>query len=382
MPIHVVLVSQEPLANGIPIVMDRPEAVVAVCTDMAIQKKFDRKLLQFLEKKKIAFRREEKAPDSILSEVCAWASDLMNRLEKEFPGEGIVLNLTGGNKIMSLGFWEAFKGRALRVIYTDTAHDCIEILSEKGGAPSLSLHVGNVLDIPDYLSIQGLDYTSASSDIKEWVKKAGERSSLTQFLVLHAPALKLFYSSLDGMAGQNGGTFKRVPNGVWVSALDRIIGAGLAKWKHGTREITFSGQEAAQYLGGGWLEEYAYLVAKNLGFHDVRSNVKIASTSETTPVNNELDVVICHRNRLFILECKTGRMEGDSWKETKTNDIAYKSEVLRQAVGGRFAGTFILTAQETPLGLTDRARSMEITLVGPEDLAELGSILKKSLEKT
>ncbi len=379
MPIHVVLVSQEPLANGIPVVMERPKAVVTVCSDMAIKKGFDRKLIHFLEKKQIAFRREDKAPDATILDVCVWASDLLNRLEKDFPEEEIILNLTGGNKIMSLGFWEAFKGRALRIIYTDTAHDCIEILAERSGTPPHPIPMGNVLDIPDYLSIQGLDYTGAASDSQEWVKKAVLRTSLTHFLAVRAPDLKGFYSTLDGMAGQNEGTFTKIPAGIWVSALDRIVGAGLAHWKHGIREITFSSQESAHYLGGGWLEEYAYIEARKAGFHDVRSNVKVQSFSDTTPVNNELDVVICHRNRLFILECKTGRLEGNS--ETKANDIAYKSEVLRQAVGGRFAGTFILSAQETPHGLRERAKSMGITLVGPEELSDLGPILKYSLDR-
>ena len=378
MSIHVVVVSQEPLANGIPVLMESPKSVVAVCSEMVVAKKLDQKLLGFLVAKGIPLRLENHAPDADLSKIRIWASDLLNRLEKDFPGEEIVLNLTGGNKIMSLGFWEAFKDRVSRIIYTDTSHDCIEILSDKIMGDSRTIPMGQVLDVPESLSIQGLGYIGASSDDPEWIKTVQSRQNLTDYLATRAPLLTGFFSRINGMAGQNGGTFANPPAGEWKRALNHIVSSGLVHWKPVSREISFVDPGVSRYLGGGWFEEYAFLQARKLPFHDVRANVKVRLTME---VDNELDIVICHRNRLFILECKTGRMDGKLPSNNDPTDIAYKSEILRQAVGGRFAETYILLAQQPTPGLAKRAEELKITLVAPEELAELGAILKKVLDR-
>lgn len=380
MSIHVVLISQEPLANGIPVAMDRPCLVVAVCTEMATTKKLDQKMAGFLEKLKIPIRPEKNAPDANLFKIRDWATDLLNRLERDFSGEKIVLNLTGGNKIMSLGFWEAFKDRASRIIYTDTAHDCIEILSDKDLHHPPTLPMGEVLNVKTSLSIQGLEYLGDSSDNSLWRKTVDSRKSLTDYLASKAPALKGLFSSLNAMAGQKGGAFPRPPSGEWKKAIDHIVSNGLADWKSGSCEISFANPDASHYMGGGWLEEYAFLQAEKAGFKDVRANVKVRLETEMQ-VDNELDIVICHRNRLFILECKTGRMNSNSASKNDPTDIAYKSEVLRQAVGGRFAETYLLLAQPPTQGLTNRAKDLRITLVTPEELSNLKIIFKKVLDR-
>lgn len=380
MSIHVILISQEPLANGIPVVMEKPSLVVAVCTEMAITKKLDQKMAGFLEEIKIPIRLEKHAPDANLSKVRIWAIDLLNRLEQDFSGEKIVLNLTGGNKIMSLGFWEAFKERASRIIYTDTAHDCIEILSDKNLHHPPTLPMGQVLDVKTSLSIQGLEYIGDSSTNPQWRTTVDSRKSLTNYLASKAPVLKGLFSSLNAMAGQKSGTFSRSPSGEWKKALDYIVSSGLADWKSGSCEISFANPDAAHYMGGGWLEEYAFLQAKEAGFKDVRANVKVRLETEMQ-VDNELDIVICHRNRLFILECKTGRMNSNYDSKNDPTGIAYKSEILRQAVGGRFAETYLLLAQPPTQGLTNRAKDLSITLVTPEELSNLRIIFKKILDR-
>ena len=381
MSIHVILVSQEPLANGIPVLMERPKAVVGVCTQMAVSKGWDQSLLRFFGRKGLDFHREENAPDSDLSVVRSWALELLGRIERDYPDTEIVLNLTGGNKIMSLGFWEIFKNRASKIIYTDTAHDRIEILAAKDStSPTISMD--SLLNVPDYLSMQGIDYLEAKSDNVEWREKAKSRFVITRFFGKRAHDLKGFFGTLNGMVGANGGTFHYTPGNVWEQALRMIVKAGLARWSPGEKDISFTNVEAARYLGGGWLEEYAYIEASQRGFYDVRANVRVQAVSEGATVSNELDIVIAHRNRLFILECKTGNLDENKKSATKPAETLYKLEVLRQKMGGRFSGAFLVMAQDEGQGAKDRAKNMGAILLGPQELQKIGDRLTSVLERS
>ncbi len=376
MSIHVILVSQEPLANAIPVFFYKPKAVVAVCTDMVVKKELDKKLIASFGRHNINVKNEVNAPDAILSDVRAWASELLIRLKRDYPGEDIVLNLTGGNKIMSLGFWEAFREEKCRIIYTDTTHNRIEMLKEGIAPPVPPTPLENVLNVPTYLSIQGFEFISSSSDHEEWRKNTLSRKDLTQYLAQQASTLGSLFSSFNFMAHKEILTFRQIPHGNWVPALLKLVTHNLIRWEIRQKEFEFVDDSARYFLNGGWLEEYAYLQADGK-FFDVKSNVKVQS--QTNHVENEFDLVVCHQNKLAIVECKTGNLEGKYSENNNATDIAYKAETLRQAVGGRLAQTIIVTAQTPSEGLIERARNLSIKLLGPNELQKLQSYLKQAL---
>jgi len=92
----------------------------------------------------------------------------------------------------------------------------------------------------------------------------------------------------------------------------------------------------ADYITGGWFEEYVYFKIKNqLGLSDkcIDTGIKIS--------NNEFDVIFIHNNTLFVVECKTGLKDLHSNKSI-INDTIYKAVALNKNFGLR-TKSFIFT---------------------------------------
>ena len=164
MLIHVVIVSEQILANLIPVLMDKPDKVYLVSSDEMGRRKLDQRLKKLLEKENIRAVVVEHAPDVGLLAIREFAFSLADKIQAENLDAEMVLNATGGTKLMSIGFVEFFKGIAQRIIYTDTRHGTIEFLPDDKGNVTQSETMRDVLDVPHYIAAQGLRYTIAASD--------------------------------------------------------------------------------------------------------------------------------------------------------------------------------------------------------------------------
>ena len=143
-------------------------------------------------------------------------------------------------------------------------------------------------------------------------------------------------------------------------------------------------ESAADYLQGGWLEEYVYLIASDIGFKEVYCGVTMTDDSKSkADIRNEMDVVVCHDNRLLFIECKTSRMD-------KEADIIYKLDALGTQAGGIMSSKLLVSAQ--PLTYTNkdgktvnalaRAQSYKIKTCAADEVANLRDLLlgwKKTL---
>lgn len=91
-------------------------------------------------------------------------------------------------------------------------------------------------------------------------------------------------------------------------------------------------------------------------------------------VKNELDIAFLARNRLFIVECKTARM--DSARAGKANDTLFKLSEICRRVGG--LGTRGMLASYRPLADAEKklARALGIDLVAGSELNRFGERLK------
>ena len=134
----------------------------------------------------------------------------------------------------------------------------------------------------------------------------------------------------------------------------------------------------ASYLRGGWLEEYCWAVGRVLESESLIKRarfdigVKIDPIEQTRPDRyplNELDAVFVHRNRMLIIECKTGAQLGD---EGKSQSILNRLEVLGEHAAGRFAEKILLTTESRIDAKTaERARQYRIRIVSASELPNL-----------
>lgn len=387
MKVHVCLVSDQVLANLIPVLMERPEKVaLAVSSEMATRK-LDMRLKKLIEDEGIKVDVFANAPDTGMAAIHDFALNLAGKLDTRETD--VVLNATGGTKLMSLGFVEVFRGIANRIIYTDTAHRRIEALPDQGGHIPPSTQMTDVLDVKRYLAAQGLRYRMATSDDAGRTDRAVQRKAATKYLAAHIGELDNFIGALNRLADlafagttelrepRQAFDYAPHPKSLWSKALGELAKAKLLGWQDGEAEIIFMDAERTQFLRGGWLEEYAFHILRDNKAFDARLGITAASDAAGL-TENEFDVLATHGNRLLFVECKTLRFNPNE----NDNELAYKLDSLGKSARGLFGETWLLSARAPTPQLVERLRRARIRLIGPLELPKLREIVQGWMHNT
>ena len=372
MNIHICLVSAQLLANYIPIRMERPDQVHLVSSSDMQHNGMTERFQRMLQAQQIETVIHRDMPDSFLAAIHEYALELQERIKASVPDAHITLNITGGNKLMMLGMLEIFRPDVQRIIYTDTANNVIECLHDNTNEP-----LAAVLGIPEYLLAYGATYRKAASDDQAWQIRIGQRKAASKYLATHAQALAGLIGALNLRANQalsdDGKTLVTPlqqlndhPGGQWREALRILADSGVFQWD-GSKLITFNDAETARYVGGIWLEEYVYHIARDAQPDDVRNSVEI-TWDNSKKTRNELDVLLTHNNRMLVIECKTLRLGRDSQKDT---DILYKIDSLGTDLHGLFGKTWLISAREPTPEMLDRANDRGIRILSPTHLKGL-----------
>ncbi len=378
MLIHLAIVSDQFLPTVIPALMRRPGRMVLIASQK-MQAKAER-LKQILANHGIPAIIRGSAPDSGIHLIRDYAVKQMARLAHTLDGHEVVFNATGGNKLMTLGFVEALRDRVDRIIYTDTAHDQIEVIHDRHRPDFQPEPMRQVLDVPTYLAIQGFQYHSCKSDDPSQQAQISARRPVAQTLAGLAAQDNRIIGYLNKLAHQamdKAGQKLVAPaqhvklEEAWRQLFTELAGIGLIEWD-GERTLRFQSLEAARFLGGGWLEEYAYLAAKATGLYDVRLGVE-GIWEKTMTARNEFDVLACHCNRMLFIECKTGKW-GDQ-EQDNDNITSYKLESLSENIRGVFGATMLITAQQPTQVLRDRAKRAKVRLIEPQSLPKLSDLI-------
>ena len=119
--IHLAIVSDQTLPTLIPVLMERPDMVILVCTPAMRQKKLDRRIQKILEKNGIPSEVKYDAPDVGLEAIEEFATQTLYDLQERWPQAELTFNATGGTKLMTLGFLEMLRPDSKYVTYTDTS---------------------------------------------------------------------------------------------------------------------------------------------------------------------------------------------------------------------------------------------------------------------
>lgn len=387
MLIHVCLVSDQTLANLIPALMDRPDKVCLVATDSMLRKGLPRRLSAILERKGIRTETIEGAPDAGIGAILEFAGRAAARITQREPSARLVLNATGGTKLMALGFTEALRNRAERIIYTDTSHRRIECLPAAGGALGDTLPMRDVLDVNTYLSAQGFDIERSRSDEESWLRTARVRRAVCEYLAVRLADrdVQNLVGALNGLAHQALDEDGRLvaprqeledePRSPWPEILRRLQDFGLVRFQG--RTIEFLDVSGARFLHGDWLEEYAWHVVADAKPFDVRLGVE-GRWSDARSARNEFDVLATHMNELLFVECKTLR---HGREDARDADLLYKVDSLGQDVRGLFGTTWLVTARTPAPEMIGRAHQQGVTLLGPAEVARLAGHVRNWMSR-
>ena len=352
MKIHLCIVTEQPLANLIPILQEKPDRIaLAVSAPMEAAAERFRNVLQHTGWSKTQVDSFHELPDNNYESIADKALEIEDELRSAYPDAELVYNATGGNKLMTMAFMAVFDSPTPdtnRIIYTDTQHTNIESVRPRQAPTPMA----SVMSLDVYLKAQGKTLRKRDDADDERKDRMKRRKPLTKFLARNA-------SALEGLIGQINTTFAsdnndssrltvleltRPPKGPWLKALEQMEEHQLIERVDETLQ-TWSplSSQGTDYLTGGWLEEYVWFSARDCGAEDVALSPEFTDDYQSNAnIRNEIDVTVLHRNRLLMIECKTGNVTRDG----KDQDIVYKLDSLVDQVGGRLGKGMLVSFRE------------------------------------
>lgn len=377
MNIHICLLSDQLLANLLPVKTDKPDAVFLIGTAYTEKKGLIARFENILQNLNIkTMRAQNLAPDDDFEKLSEYFLELSTEI-KQLNADVLTLNITGGTKLMSIAAFQMLASECARVIYTNTQAGKIDELNSKQSTP-----LPSVISIDEYLQCYGVAPKSYSNQEAEWVEQVNNRRGLSKELaqffgspknhlipVINSMAKNAIASHKTKTGGKKEELVQATHVFKYVDKKSKNI-LKLCDDKNileydGDKTITFTSLDAAKYMGGFWIEEYAFMIATELNFDEVRCGQSIQWDKQT---RNELDIVIVHNNRLLIIECKTSRFGRDS---TKDNDIIYKLDSIAEDLRGLYGSKWLLSVDSLDERTQKRAKSQNIKVIDATEICKL-----------
>ncbi len=264
--------------------------------------------------------------------------DMEEQLDKvdfeEF--EKVIVNLTGGTKVMTLGAFDYFKEVGADIYYL-TGQDDTLIKVSPGRKKNVE-RVESSVNVKEYLTSYGFDLIES--------KPSNISSQYTE---------KIFEIFNGGVFNKYGETLKelriegRKRNN---TSIDKIkdLRTFLEEIEFPLSNDDKISKLEAKYLTGEWFEEFVTKKLQNeLGVADEYISTGLEITKQNRKgeaVPNEMDVVLVWKNRIHTIECKTSvffeEIQPDGTSKTKSiiGETLYKSDSLQKGLG-LFANTFL-----------------------------------------
>lgn len=377
-PLHLCIATGQNLANLIPALQCGAREVWILQTPA--MRAGATHLADALKARDIAVRRIDFADDAVTT-LHAQAEAIAEQLD----GQAVTINLTGGTKLMTLALVQTLAGHLAtgakthqpHLVYLDTARRRLDWLAPEARSEPLR----DVLRINDVLLAQGYRRQGGSggAEAAHWQRDAHERRRLTSRLGDEAQALERFFGTLNYVAhaalNESGGPWSPeqhlnfIPGGEAARTLSAAAAAGLLQWDGG-RQLVLRDRNAATYLGGGWVEEYAGL--KIGGTRPTEWAPGMLIEHVDSHACNEIDAVLVHGNRLLLVECKAARPA-----DAKVSDWIYKASQLARSVGGQLAQPLLLSAYRFDEEHRQRAREYGVDVLDGAALSGLPEYLRR-----
>lgn len=314
--------------------------------------------------------------DRDVGTLSAQAEAIAQRLD----GRPVTINFTGGTKPMTLALTQTLApylatGSDIaqpHLVYCDTAHQRLDWLAPVARSEPMA----EVLRIDDVLLAQGYRRQAGSggAEAAERQRAAIEREAITRWTGARIAPLARFFGVMNALAANAlrerfaaSQQLQFAPGGVGAEWLRYCAAGGLAHWD-GEVQVVFGSAEAARYLGGGWVEEFAALKISGARAHDHAVSIRVEHVDSRT--GNEIDALVVHRNRVLVVECKAARPGEDD------GDWIYKLSQLARAIGGAFATPLLLSARTLPEHHRRRAREYHVEWLDGAELARLPAWLR------
>jgi hypothetical protein len=367
--IHVLLVSAQAAPNLLPALdpeLKPKEAILLVTKKMAGRATALENVLREASVKVSRVPLDDEHDFSALEKI-------LLDLAAARDGEDIALNVTGGTKLMALAAQSVAQAAGWRVFYVDVDTDEVIWLGKETQRKKLAAQ----LRLPHYLRgygfrlEEGIERPSADHRHNELLQ-----TMVSQVGSLEAPLGQLNYLAQlaeDHRKLNIDLTPEQQDSRSLEALLRNFESAGVLSIQN--NKIQFASEQDRSFTKGGWLEHHVFrtisALHSELGIRDKAANLVVVDESG---VKNELDIAFLAKNRLFIVECKTARM--DNARSGKANDTLFKLSEICRRVGG--LGTRGMLASYRKFGDSEKnlAKALNIDVVAGIELNRLDERLK------
>ena len=270
------------------------------------------------------------------------------------PDTEWIVNLTGGNKPMSIAAYEAFSRAAnRRFIYTDigASNKFVDFLT---GKESIFDHK---LSIEEFLTGYGFEYQKPIEAVRRAEERAKKHIEAAIIMAKHAMNIRCWRHNALNNNRERVDKFKNQKPGKTLDLEKNDLAPNIAEVRNVfCKMFGFTVQDGyltgkidkyvAKFIDGGWLEDFFWYILnqnqKELGLLEVRLGLEVrGKRGDTQP--HELDVTFMKDDYTFeFMECKSG-----SQKHDEKGDIFYRIEAVRKMPGAGRTKSYFVTNSET-----------------------------------
>ena len=283
-------------------------------------------------------------------------------------GQSIALNVTGGTKLMALAAQAVAVAANWAVFYVDVDTDEVIWLAPVPRRQPLQQQ----LRLRHYLGGYGFTLDEGI----ERPPRERRHDDLLRTLITQVGSREQPLAQLNWLAQQAEDrrslratlTEQQADSRALAALLREFEDAGSLAIEDTT--LIFASEAERDFVKGGWLERHVFQtidgLSRELALRDKAANLVVC---DANGVKNELDVAFLARNRLFVIECKTARM--DRPEAPKANDALFKLAEISRRVGGLGTRGMLVSYR----GLRDEekrlAAALRIEVVTGGELARL-----------
>jgi hypothetical protein len=285
-------------------------------------------------------------------------------------GGNVALNLTCGSTIMVLAAQSVFRG-VLQMFYIIPERDLISVISDDLISEEL-YDIEDKITLADYFAIHG--YIVKSIHRNKIISESSKEvfSTLISSINRYAEPLGILNYLATNAENSNSLTFSCMISEKAFEVLELFKKHGAVEYYDKT-QVIFKNIDARAFCNGIWLEDYVYqqlvMIDEMVGLQDFAVSVNIENRHG---VRNEIDAAFLYNNRLYLIECKTSRMD------QKGTDVVYKMDTVKGYAGLKTRGILVSYRKLKKFDI-QRAKDLGIMVLAKSNIASenfINSILE------
>jgi len=242
--------------------------------------------------------------------------------------EKVIVNLTGGTKVMTLASFDFFKDLGAEIYYLTGSDDTLIKLSP--GRKKRSEKLNTTVNVPQYLFSYGFAITESTPS---YIPAAYTHQFFNLYAQGKIESHRMILDILRPFRSKNTLLINNIEG--LRPFLDEIEFPLNRKDSLNRFEI--------KYLTGEWFEEYVSDVLAtelNLDHNHLMVGLNISKENrEGMRIPNEMDILFTWKNKLYTIECKTSlfnetiQPDGSVKSKAIISETLYKIDSLKQGLG-------------------------------------------------